>query len=139
GVRADAPASSGLPIRVRLAKSPLGCLRHPIRSDAGTTPPALRALRCDRRFPAGRPAGRGVGPTRPPLPEFPSVSTKPKLRSFPDRLRQIAMFEIGGLVLITPPFAWASGVPIRDSIGLLALLALMAAIWNGAYNTAFDW
>lgn len=80
-----------------------------------------------------------MGPTRPPLPEFPSVSTKPKLRSFPDRLRQIAMFEIGGLVLITPPFAWASGVPIRDSIGLLALLALMAAIWNGAYNTAFDW
>ena len=43
-----------------------------------------------------------MGPTRPPLPEFPSVSTKPKLRSFPDRLRQIAMFEIGGLVLITP-------------------------------------
>ena len=67
------------------------------------------------------------------------MSAKPKLRTFPDRLRQIAMFEIGGLVLITPPFAWASGVPIRESIGLLALLALMAAIWNGAYNTTFDW
>jgi len=66
------------------------------------------------------------------------VSAKPKLRTFPDRLRQIAMFEIGGLVLITPPFAWASGVPITESLGLLALLALIAAIWNGCYNTCFD-
>lgn len=67
------------------------------------------------------------------------MSAHPQLRSFPDRLRQIALFEIGGLLLVTPPFAWASGVPIADSIGLLALLALIAAIWNGAYNTAFDW
>lgn len=63
----------------------------------------------------------------------------PKLRSFGDRLRQIALFEIGGLVLITPPFAWASGVGVIDSLGLLALIALIAAVWNGSYNTAFDW
>jgi uncharacterized membrane protein len=68
------------------------------------------------------------------------VSThRPKLRSFRDRLRQIVLFEVGGMVLITPPFAWASGVPLADSIGLLALLALLAALWNGAYNTGFDW
>lgn len=67
------------------------------------------------------------------------MSAHPKLRSFPDRLRQIALFEVGGLLLITPPFAWASGVPITESIGLLALLALIAAIWNGCYNTCFDW
>lgn len=67
------------------------------------------------------------------------MSSKPKLRSFGDRLRQIALFEIGGLLLITPPFAWASGVPISESIGLLALLALIASIWNGCYNTSFDW
>lgn len=63
----------------------------------------------------------------------------PKLRSLPDRLRQIALFELGGLLLITPVFAWASGVPLAESIGLLALLALIAAIWNGSYNTCFDW
>ena len=63
----------------------------------------------------------------------------PPLRSLPDRLRQIALFELGGLVLVTPPFAWLSGVPVADSIGLLAVLALIAAVWNGAYNTAFDW
>ena len=67
------------------------------------------------------------------------MSSKPKLRSFGDRLRQIALFEIGGLLLITPPFAWASGVPIAESIGLLAVLALIASIWNGSYNTCFDW
>lgn len=63
----------------------------------------------------------------------------PPLRSLPDRLRQIALFELGGLALVTPPFAWLSGVPAADSIGLLAVLALIAAVWNGAYNTAFDW
>lgn len=64
---------------------------------------------------------------------------KPKLRSFPDRCRQIALFELFGLLLITPPFAWASGTPLADSVALMALLALIAALWNGAYNTSFDW
>ena len=63
----------------------------------------------------------------------------PKLRSFRDRVRQVVLFEVGGMVLLTPPFAWASGVALGDSIGLLALLALLAAVWNGAYNTGFDW
>ncbi|THF59448.1 PACE efflux transporter [Pseudothauera rhizosphaerae] len=67
------------------------------------------------------------------------MSAAPRLRSLPDRVRQIALFEVGGLVLITPPFAWASGVPLADSAGLLALVALIAALWNAGYNTAFDW
>lgn len=67
------------------------------------------------------------------------MSQPPPLRSLKDRLRQIVLFEVGGLVLITPPFSWASGVPVADSIGLLAVLAAIAAVWNGAYNTAFDW
>jgi len=65
-------------------------------------------------------------------------TARPKLRSFADRLRQISLFEVGGLLLITPPFAWASGVPVSESIALLALFALIAAIWNGSYNTCFD-
>lgn len=64
---------------------------------------------------------------------------RPRVRSFPDRLRQIALFESGGLILITPPFAWASGVPLGESVGLLAVLAFIAAIWNGSFNTCFDW
>lgn len=63
----------------------------------------------------------------------------PKLRSLRDRLRQILLFELGGLLLITPPFAWASGVPIAESAGLLAVLALVAALWNAGFNTLYDW
>ena len=74
----------------------------------------------------------------PSLPRSPSPAA-PALRSLPDRLRQIVLFEVGGLLLITPPFAWASGVPASESLGLLAVLAAIAALWNGAYNTAFDW
>lgn len=72
-------------------------------------------------------------------PRNPAVPAAPKLRSFRDRLRQIALFEIGGLLLISPPFAWASGVPLVESAGMLAVLALIAALWNGAFNTCFDW
>ena len=67
------------------------------------------------------------------------MSAKPKLRSPLDRARQVILFEIGGLLLITPPFAWASGVPASESIGLLAVIALVAALWNAVYNTSFDW
>lgn len=74
----------------------------------------------------------------PSIPSSPSPAT-PALRSLPDRVRQIVLFEVGGLLLITPPFAWASGVPASESLGLLAVLAAIAALWNGAYNTAFDW
>lgn len=65
--------------------------------------------------------------------------TLPAQRSLRDRLRQIALFELGGLLLISPAFAWASGVPLVDSTAMLAVLALIAAVWNGCFNTAFDW
>ncbi|MDE2584857.1 MAG: PACE efflux transporter [Betaproteobacteria bacterium] len=61
------------------------------------------------------------------------------LRSLKDRLRQIALFEGLGLLLITPGFAWASDQPLESSFALLAVLSLMAALWNGSYNTAADW
>ena len=66
-------------------------------------------------------------------------SSTPALRSLWDRIRQILLFEVGGLLLITPPFAWISGVSLENSVGMLAVIALIAACWNGAYNTGFDW
>lgn len=62
----------------------------------------------------------------------------PKLRSATDRARQVILFELGGLVLITPPFAWLSGEPLTQSVGLLAIASLLAAVWNAIYNTVFD-
>lgn len=67
------------------------------------------------------------------------MSSTPRLRSWPDRLRQIALFELGGLLLITPLFAWASGVSMAASLGLMVMAALVAAVWNGLFNTLFDW
>lgn len=63
----------------------------------------------------------------------------PPLRSIWDRVRQITLFEVGGLLIISPPFAWASGVPMVDSAALLAVIAFIAAVWNAIYNTSFDW
>lgn len=68
-----------------------------------------------------------------------SASPLPPQRSLVDRLRQVALFEIGGLLLICPPFVWLSGVPVAESAVLLLVLALIAALWNAAYNTGFDW
>ena len=62
-----------------------------------------------------------------------------KLRTPLDRARQVLFFELGGLALITPPFVWLSGVSVMDSLGLLAIIALIAALWNALYNTCFDW
>jgi uncharacterized membrane protein len=68
-----------------------------------------------------------------------TMNSPPRLRSPLDRARQVIAFEIGGLLLITPAFTWVSGVAAADSLGLLALVALIAALWNAAYTTAFDW
>ena len=67
------------------------------------------------------------------------MTAPPRLRSLPDRLRQIALFEVGGLLLITPPYIWLTGQPGGESLALMAALALLASVWNGVYNTAFDW
>lgn len=67
------------------------------------------------------------------------MSAAPKLRSPLDRARQVLLFELGGLLLITPPFTLLSGVPAGDSLVLLAIIAVIAGVWNAAYNTAFDW
>lgn len=67
------------------------------------------------------------------------MTAPPRLRSLPDRLRQIALFEVGGLILITPPYIWLTGQPGGESLALMAALALLASLWNGVYNTAFDW
>jgi len=69
----------------------------------------------------------------------PPLVSSPPLRPLADRIRQIALFEIGGLLIISPAFAWLGGVPLLDSLGMLAIIALIAALWNGAYNTGFDW
>ncbi|MDR0717265.1 MAG: PACE efflux transporter [Azoarcus sp.] len=68
-----------------------------------------------------------------------SPAPLPALRSPRDRLRQVLLFEAGGLLLISPLFAWASGAALASSAGLLAVLSLIAALWNAAFNSGFDY
>ncbi len=63
----------------------------------------------------------------------------PQLRGLADRIRQVALFEIIGVLIISPLFALASGAPMLESAALLAVLSLIAALWNGVYCTGFDW
>lgn len=67
-----------------------------------------------------------------------SAALLPVRRSPRDRLRQVMLFEVVGLLLVSPPFAWASGMSLSSSLGLLAVLALIAALWNAVFNTGFD-
>ncbi|MDR2688937.1 MAG: PACE efflux transporter [Azoarcus sp.] len=60
------------------------------------------------------------------------------MRSPRDRLRQAMLFEAGGLILVSPLFAWANGLPLIPSAGLLAVLSLIALLWNMVFNTGFD-
>lgn len=61
------------------------------------------------------------------------------LRSLTDRIRQVLLFEIIGLAIMTPLFAWGSDEPLTTSAGLMAAMAAVAALWNGLYSSAFDW
>jgi uncharacterized membrane protein len=62
-----------------------------------------------------------------------------RLRSFADRARQVIAFKVGGVTLITPLFAPVSGTTFLDTFGVLSMLAVVVAVWNGILNTVFDW
>lgn len=77
--------------------------------------------------------GRGtcVGTTR-------WFSSDPTMRTTKDRIRQAVLFEIVGLVLITPLGAWAFGHPMNE-VGVIAIGgATIATVWNYVFNLGFD-
>ncbi|HSP59125.1 MAG TPA: PACE efflux transporter [Halomonas sp.] len=60
------------------------------------------------------------------------------MRSWKERMAQSMLFELGGLVLVTPLASLVSGHGLGD-IGLLALgLATLAMLWNLVWNRLFD-
>ncbi|MDR0528254.1 MAG: PACE efflux transporter [Zoogloeaceae bacterium] len=60
------------------------------------------------------------------------------LRAPADRVRQVVCFELLGLLLVTPLFAWISGAEMASSAFLLALLSLAAVLWSALYCAGFD-
>ena len=61
------------------------------------------------------------------------------IRSLRERALQVLLFEAGGLLIITPLYRWLSGQGWGESVGLLALLALVALLWQAFYGLLFDW
>lgn len=60
------------------------------------------------------------------------------MRTTSDRIRQALSFEIIGLIVVTPLFAWAFSHPM-DRTGVLALIgATGATAWNYLFNLGFD-
>lgn len=60
------------------------------------------------------------------------------MRTTFDRIRQAVSFEVVGLVIVTPLFAWIFDHPFSE-IGIMALIGATAATaWNYIYNLGFD-
>lgn len=60
------------------------------------------------------------------------------MRTTLDRIRQAVSFEIIGLLIATPLFAWAFGHSLEE-MGVIAVLGATAAtVWNYLYNLGFD-
>ncbi len=66
------------------------------------------------------------------------IKTVPK-RTLVDRLRQVLLFELLGLVLISPPFMWLSDTPFAPALTMMVIISIIATLWNAFYNICFDW
>jgi len=83
-------------------------------------------------------SGRFVGHRLSLIATMPRPLTVIPLRTPADRARQVILFEVFGLLLITPLFVLASGEEFFSSAGLLAVLSVIALFWNALYCDLFD-
>lgn len=60
------------------------------------------------------------------------------MRSVADRLRHAVLFEIIGVLLVSPMAGWLFHAPVHH-VGVLALaVSLFATTWNYVFNLGFD-
>lgn len=60
------------------------------------------------------------------------------MRSTADRIRQAVSFELIGILIVTPLFAWVFDHPMGDMGVLVVLGATAATAWNYLFNLIFD-
>ena len=60
------------------------------------------------------------------------------MRSTADRIRQAVSFELIGILIVTPLFAWGFNHSMGDMGILVVLGATAATIWNYLFNLGFD-
>ena len=61
------------------------------------------------------------------------------IRSARERIIQTISYELGGLVVATPLYAWATGASGGESAAILVALSVAVLIWSPVHNTVFDW
>lgn len=59
-------------------------------------------------------------------------------RTTRERIVQTLAYEVGGLLLATPAYAFAFGTETRDSALLIAALSVAVLVWAPLHNAAFD-
>ncbi|MGD8710968.1 MAG: PACE efflux transporter [Ectothiorhodospiraceae bacterium] len=60
------------------------------------------------------------------------------MRTTPDRIRHAVLFEVLGVLIVSPLAGWAFDLPVHR-VGVLAFgMSLLAMAWNYAYNLLFD-
>lgn len=60
------------------------------------------------------------------------------MRTTSDRIRQAISFELIGILIVTPLFAWGFGHPLGDMGVLVVIGATVATAWNYLFNLFFD-
>lgn len=60
------------------------------------------------------------------------------MRSTADHIRQAVSFELIGILIVTPIFAWVFDHPMGDMGALVVLGATAATVWNYIFNLVFD-
>jgi uncharacterized membrane protein len=60
------------------------------------------------------------------------------MRSLRERAIQTAWFEAGGLALAAPLYHAVFGESAAGSAGLIAVIALLVAVWSPLHNALFD-
>ncbi|WP_027965767.1 PACE efflux transporter [Halomonas halocynthiae] len=60
------------------------------------------------------------------------------MRTWKERVVHMSLFELGGLLIVTPLASWLSGHGLLEIGGLAAVIATMAMLWNLVWNRIFD-
>ena len=60
------------------------------------------------------------------------------LRTMKERVIQTLSFELGGLLVVAPVYAFLSGANAEESLSLLVALSIAVMVWSPLHNTLFD-
>lgn len=60
------------------------------------------------------------------------------MRSWKERVAHMSLFEVGGLLSVTPLASWLSGHGLATIGGLAAAISVLAMLWNLVWNRVFD-